>query len=119
MRSPVYYALCTTEEQFKREMRRLKVPAGDFGSWVSNEHSDATAHKMTCEGYKKCAIVCIRVRPGMGAVGIAALLVHEAVHIYQWIKELLGEDEPGIEGEAYAIQEISQNLMQAYADQLP
>lgn len=118
-RSPVHYALCTSEAQFKREMRRLSIPPEDRDAWVLNEHSDATTHKFELLlTRKKIAVVCLRATPTSTSIGIAALLVHEAVHIYQWVKELIGEDKPGAEGEAYAIQEISQNLMQAYADQL-
>lgn len=42
------------------------------------------------------------------------MLTHEAVHIWQEIKLQLGEKEPSYEFEAYSIQNISQNLMEAY-----
>ncbi len=51
-------------------------------------------------------------------VGIAALLVHEAVHVWQQYIKDIGEDKPGYEQEAYGIQMISESLMKEYARRL-
>jgi hypothetical protein len=40
-----------------------------------------------------------------------ALVVHEAVHIWQEIRAMMKEKEPSIEFEAYSIQRIAQDLM--------
>lgn len=42
------------------------------------------------------------------------LLLHEAVHIWQRIKILMGEKEPSIEFEAYSIQRIAQDLFSMF-----
>lgn len=47
-------------------------------------------------------------------VEIAGLLVHEAVHIWQDWCAMYGEKDPSKEFEAYAIQSISQRLMEEY-----
>lgn len=49
-------------------------------------------------------------------VQVAALLVHEAVHIKQAILEYFGEANVGDETEAYMVQRISQDLMNMYVD---
>jgi hypothetical protein len=58
------------------------------------------------------------VTESVTAVQIAALLVHEAVHIWQQYCADIGEKEPASEQEAYAIQSISQTLMEEYARRL-
>ena len=45
-----------------------------------------------------------------------ALLVHEAVHVWQAFCEDIGEKSPSDEFEAYSIQSISYELMTAYAN---
>lgn len=64
---------------------------------------------------KECAIVCIR--PNDNDAQVYALLVHEAVHIWQRVKELLGEHSPSAEFEAYSIQRISLELIDSWKGQ--
>lgn len=47
-------------------------------------------------------------------IAIHGLLLHEAVHIWQRTKYLMGEKEPSIEFEAYSIQRIAQDLFDMY-----
>ena len=117
MECSYHYGLCTSEAEFKRELRRLKVPAEDWPRWIANDHSDATVHYLENDG-RGAAIVCIRITPERTGLEIAGLLVHEAVHIWQAHCENIGEKEPAAEQEAYAIQSIAQSLMQAYAQSL-
>lgn len=46
-------------------------------------------------------------------------LVHEAVHVYQFIKERMGEASPGDEFEAYSIEQVVANLYAAYIESEP
>lgn len=45
-----------------------------------------------------------------------ALLVHEAVHCFQFLCMTIGEREPSIEFEAYTIQDISTFLFNAFKE---
>jgi len=115
--SPIYYCLCTNEKQFYKEMKRLGISKNEAGSFIKNEWSHATVHHFERKG-KYISIVCIdkenakknKTDPNQ----IVGLLIHEAVHIWQEIKEHIGEHDPSREFEAYSIQSISQELIRSY-----
>jgi hypothetical protein len=65
-----------------------------------------------------CCIVGLGSVEGRSPIEIAGLLVHEAVHVWQVYADRIGEKNPGIEQEAYAIQCIAQELMAEYARRL-
>ena len=48
---------------------------------------------------------------------LAAMLTHEAVHMWQVARERLGEDKPSQEFEAYAIQALTQRLLEEFERQ--
>lgn len=110
-----YVALCTTESQYAAVCKHLKVPESDRAEWVTSSHADAATHFYTSGG-STAAVVCVRPSDKADSVQTAALLVHEAVHIWQHYCVWIGEQSPSTEFEAYAIQHISQELMYAYAD---
>lgn len=113
--SPICFGLCKDEESFKKELKRLGIKKKDRPDFMKNGHSDATAHFFdTSNNASHCCIVCVPNNKKATKVQIYALLVHEAVHIWQHIKENIGERWPGAEQEAYAIQNISQELFMAY-----
>lgn len=47
---------------------------------------------------------------------VHAMLLHEAVHVWQHIRERMGEDTPSSEFEAYSIQRIAQDLFVMYEE---
>ncbi|GEA69115.1 hypothetical protein PA3_32730 [Acinetobacter pittii] len=49
-------------------------------------------------------------------IEVYGLLLHEAVHVWQKIKKLMGEREPSVEFEAYSIQAIAQDLFEMYEE---
>ena len=108
--SPVFLALCTNEKEFHKELKRLGVPKEPF----IHGTGDATTSKYVSKEGNRCVIITIRRHKNKKRSQIDALLVHEAVHVWQWIKELIGEHDPSKEFEAYSIQSISQDLIEAY-----
>lgn len=114
--SPIYYGLCLSEAEFRAELRRLKVPRDEWPSFVCSDRADATTHILS-RGNKRIAIVALSDKNKASNIQINALLVHEATHIWQEILLLVGERAPSSEFEAYAVQALSQSLMQAYEDQ--
>lgn len=105
--------LCLTEDEYGEACKVLGLKLAP-NKWVTG---DACAHTFECDG-QTTTIVCLRVRAGVTPVQIAAMLVHEAVHVWQQYCADIGEKEPASEQEAYAIQNISQTLMEEYARRL-
>jgi hypothetical protein len=65
-------------------------------------------------GPEDCVIVTLRIDPKTPKHKVLALLVHEAVHIWQETKRHYTETNPGDEIEAYCIQGITESLFEAY-----
>lgn len=47
-------------------------------------------------------------------ISLAALIVHEATHVKQFLCDEIGEQSPSAEFEAYTVQEITYNLLREY-----
>lgn len=60
------------------------------------------------------AVVQLGDTSGRDLIEVYGLLLHEAVHIWQRVKKLMGEREPSTEFEAYSIQAIAQDLFEMY-----
>lgn len=107
-----YLALCLSPDEFSAALKHLKVSTES--EWVRNAHSHATAH--TFDGPRgMTVIVCVRDWQGRDPVEVAGLLIHESVHIWQQYADHIGENSPGDEQEAYAIQSIAQELLAEFA----
>ncbi|GAA0809516.1 hypothetical protein [Cupriavidus gilardii] len=118
LRSPVYFTLCTNAAQFHAELRSMKVPRDTWPNFLTTARADATAHFFNNPAKDVCCIVCIHPDKDRDQIEIAGLLVHEAVHIWQETRDLIGERNPSPEFEAYAVQSISQRLMWEYRRQV-
>lgn len=112
--SPCYYTLILDEEEYLAEMKRLDVkypPPFMVGGANATTQFFEYQNKLT-------ALVCMprdtieieKTNP----IGVVALIVHEAVHIWQQICEHIGEKTPSSEFEAYSIQAITEELLLAY-----
>ena len=112
-----HLALVLSERDFHRAMGHMKVPMGQRGSWVRTPQADATTHMLEHPERGIACVVALRVREGITGIQIAAMLVHEAVHIFQEWCLHYGEQRPSSEFEAYSIQTIAQRLMYSYAEQ--
>lgn len=106
-----YMTLCLTEDEFETAMKHLRVR--NYPAFVT-EGADATVHHMSNNDGSDACVVCLRGWEGRDAVEVIGLLVHEAVHIWQEYADRMGERDPGREQEAYAIQSISQELIDAF-----
>lgn len=110
-----FLCLCTTEAEFLKELKRTKSPA-PWPKWIEDDAFATTHYIMTGKG-NRATIVCMTDKK-MDGIPAASLLVHEAVHVVQEYFRHIGEDQPSIEMQAYAIQEVAAQLMFAYSDTL-
>jgi hypothetical protein len=108
--TPVYYCLCLDEESFTKELIRLKVPVNQHPQFLL-KYADATTHWLETSEGRLCALVTLNTTVDIDKLQKLSLIVHEAVHIWQETKIVIGETNPSKEFEAYSIQAIAQNLM--------
>lgn len=111
-----YLTLCLTEGEYIKAMAHLRIK--QYDTWVKTEYSHATTHKCTNHKSEATCVVCLRDWEERDPVEVAGLLVHEAVHIWQFYAAMIGESDPGSEQEAYAVQAIAQELMAEFARRL-
>lgn len=115
--SPYSYGLCLTEADFEKELKRLKIPVRDWPEFVNSVHANACIHYFEkCDGLGRSAIICLRPTRTHTTEEIYALLVHEAMHLWQAIIDTIGEHRPSTEFEAYSVQAICLNLFVAYRE---
>jgi hypothetical protein len=108
------YTLQTTEAGFHRVLKNMGVPLGEYPKFANPY---ASTVKLT-KGDESKIIVSVRTDKKVDKIKMYCVLVHEAVHIWQHIKEDIGETNPSMEFEAYSIEQISRNLIQEYERQL-
>ena len=111
--APFFYTLATGEKLFHKALRHLNVPRDRWPAFILNPWSDATAHMFESE-----AKLTYVARDGMSMPQVAALVTHEAVHMWQTARERMGERSPSTEFEAYAIQALTQRLLEEYERQV-
>ena len=101
------YFLATDEKAFKRILKSFSIYDSDYLP---------TGALACCTIYEEqgLAVVCLKEDLPLSTEDIYCLLVHEAVHLWQAHCRWLGEDKPGEETEAYAIQKIAGELIKEY-----
>lgn len=108
---PVDIGFCPDKQAWDREMRRLNTNL----PWPETETSAAHTQHMRNDT-TGASVVIVTVFPACetDALSVISAMVHEAVHVWQFICQKIGEDEPGMEMEAYAVQHITEGLIAAY-----
>ena len=99
------YFLVTSEKQFKRLTKKLGIYDSSYMP------SGALA---CCSIYEEQGIAIVCLKEEAAPEEIISLLIHEAVHLWQAHCRWIGEDKPGDETEAYAIQKIASELIREY-----
>lgn len=109
---PFYVGFTTSEKAFAKEMQRLGVSRVNF---LSHARANMTTHIFENRKTVTCIITSQPFnRRQHSREQYAALIAHEAVHVIQEMsKELARGESLGIEAEAYLVQQIVQESLQA------
>ena len=108
---PVAIGFCPNRKAWEREVARLNIASQYPEAANKGGHTEMSVNDKTGE-----AIIIVTVFDGgdRDAHELIMTLVHEAVHVWQFICQHIGESSPGIEVEAYSIERIAHNLIEAY-----
>ena len=114
-----YVALVTSQKEFEQALADIKMT--DYkDAFVPNGWPACTHSFENVDGSIACIVGLDMAKAAeQDPIDVAALLVHEAVHVWQQNESAAGKLGCfGTEGEAYAIQNISTQLMSEYARRL-
>lgn len=107
---PVHFGFCPSKKAWKREMKKM-------GCSEPYPGMDGRCTTFTKDGK---VVVIVTLRDGSEnertVCEVAGLLVHEATHVWQTIREDIGEKDPSPEFEAYSMQAIFQELFSTYQE---
>ena len=106
------YSLCASKKSFEKMMDRLDVPSSERLPFVSKGKGATTHFIETSEGLH--CVVCIGDMKGHSQNEVHGLICHECIHVWQAIKEWMGENQPGEEVEAYSVQSIFVNMVSSW-----
>ncbi len=113
---PVYVGVVFNEKELNRELKRL-----DTGnpSPVAKT-SQATTFTIDGEDGRICIVLLdiVKLRKVPYISSIVSLCAHEATHVWQDVREYIGEERPAREQEAYYLQYITQCLVEALLSKL-
>jgi hypothetical protein len=100
---PFYVGVAFTEKAFKKETKRLGVTTDP---WLGG--SDFARIHTFEKGSDLNFLICMSEKMAKTRTlsGVMALAVHEVMHLWQALKDHIGETHPGSELEAYIIQHI-------------
>lgn len=101
-----HYGFCPSKKAWDALAKASKRDIGHYpdNAAMTTLFQDTKAKTRTC-------IVTVCDRTPRETV---TLLVHEAMHVWRDIRENIGEEHPSSEFEAYAMQDIVEQLIKAY-----
>lgn len=114
---PLHAGIAFNKNDFDRELKRLGISETDYLA-----HSNAAATTHIFERRKPnhgtaCIITLDMPHAKKRSISqVAALLAHEATHVWQACEDCMGEKNAGAEVEAYFIQWVTQCAVDAYLE---
>lgn len=110
--------LCSSVERFHCALKDANVPRKSWPFYDWDLFSAQTVHNLRSRTDFPAYFVLVGRHVPENPIGVAGMLVHEAVHVFQRYCAYIGEHEPSKEFEAYAIERIFTNLANEYHTQV-
>lgn len=112
---PLHLGLFTSQAAFDRALKKLDIK--ERVPYVS-DGAAGTTHRFEQEGGPPVFLVGLSAEYIAEADGIeiAGLLTHESVHCYQGLVDWMGEEQPGVEHQAYGIEAAARTLMTMFLE---
>lgn len=113
---PVYIGFCSTEKEYKTQLKKLGINDGNY-SFLGSDHANATLHSMTSTDGKYLLLLCFDMESAKTRtpIEVAGLIAHESMHVWQQTRDYIGERDTK-ETEAYFVQYVSQFFMECYEE---
>ena len=107
---PVHYGFCPSEKAWNMQMKYLKISGQPYPS--SSGRITTFTHDDGCV----CCIMTLKdeIEHNLNLVEFVGIFVHEATHVWQEILLAIKEANPSPEFEAYSMQAICQELLEAF-----
>lgn len=109
---PGYVGFCPSKKAWDWELKRLGLDPAPYST------SDASCHTMRNKENKLCVLITVgdHIDKKTDNFGIIGLITHECMHAWRRLREDIGESEPSMEFEAYAMQYLVQTCCLIYSD---
>lgn len=106
---PVNVGFVPNKKAWKAQMKEMGLKGEEYPS---------TAGRCVIFDHKGTQTILVTIADGgedeYKPAEVIGLLVHEATHVWRYVKKHIGETEAGEEVEAYAMQRITLDLIQAF-----
>lgn len=113
---PVQLCFTPTRKSFDKELKRLGI-----GDTFGDDHLAFVMRATNADGRRVLLVAAdpdLFVTNGNDSIGIACTLVHEAVHVWDAINEIIAADGCDTEMNAYHVEHISRFLMTVYYEEV-
>ena len=107
-----YMCLCLSEDEYLAAFDHMGVKPRD--EWIKTPQAHATTHFLRNKRNDRAVVGCLSGYEDRTPIEVVGLIIHEVVHIWQEWCAYYGETHPASEQEAYAIQQLSQTLMEEF-----
>lgn len=109
---PSYWGFCPDEKVWAKQMKLVGCPDEKYPDFEKD--TQARVFEFFSSEHKHIVIITLSDCLGRDPIGIISLIAHEIEHVWQMMKNHMGEDNPGNEVEAYVKQDMLASMLYVY-----